>query len=141
MKKVYVNEKWCLGCRLCKYNCAFANSGQKDMVKALKGIKIQPRIKVEQKGDICFAVSCRHCSEPLCVKSCISGAMERIDGVIKVDKDKCVSCYSCVMACPYGAVLPDSQGPVLKCELCTQNGGQPACVAGCPNNAIVFEQK
>lgn len=36
MKRVYVNEKWCLGCHLCEYNCAFANSGCEDMVKALK---------------------------------------------------------------------------------------------------------
>ena len=27
MKRVYVNEEWCLGCHLCEYNCAFANSG------------------------------------------------------------------------------------------------------------------
>ncbi|MEE1172492.1 MAG: 4Fe-4S ferredoxin, partial [Ruminococcus sp.] len=26
MKKIYVNEEWCLGCHLCEYNCAFANS-------------------------------------------------------------------------------------------------------------------
>ena len=29
---------------------------------------------------------------------------------------------------------------VLKCELCTRNGGTPACVEGCPNKAIVFEE-
>ena len=36
MKRVYVNEQWCLGCHLCESNCAFANSGLTDMVKALK---------------------------------------------------------------------------------------------------------
>ena len=35
MKKIYVNEKWCLGCHLCEYYCAFANSGKSDMVKAI----------------------------------------------------------------------------------------------------------
>ena len=40
MKRVYVNEEWCLGCHLCEYNCAFANSGLKDMVLALKDRKI-----------------------------------------------------------------------------------------------------
>ena len=38
MKRVYVNEQWCLGCHLCEYYCAFANSGKSDMVKALKGV-------------------------------------------------------------------------------------------------------
>ena len=34
MKRIYVEEEWCLGCHLCEYNCAFANSGLSDMVKA-----------------------------------------------------------------------------------------------------------
>ena len=61
MKKIYVNEKWCLGCHLCEYYCAFANSGESDMVKALKGIEIHPRIRIEERGNVSFAVSCRHC--------------------------------------------------------------------------------
>ena len=46
MKRIYVNEEWCLGCHLCEYNCAFANSGLKDMAE-LKGKKIFPRIHIE----------------------------------------------------------------------------------------------
>ena len=61
MKRVYVNEEWCLGCHLCEYNCAFANSGVSDMVKALKGKKLFPRIAVDGDNKINFAVSCRHC--------------------------------------------------------------------------------
>lgn len=142
MKRVYVDEKWCLGCHLCEYNCAFANSGKKDMASALKNVRIHPRIRVEEKDGVCFAVSCRHCTEPLCVKACISGAMSIKDGVISVDRDKCVGCLSCVMACPYGAVLPGEEGPVQKCELCLNNScGQPACVAGCPNRAIIYEKR
>ena len=31
---------------------------------------------------------------------------------------------------------------IQKCELCTKNKeGQPACVTGCPNKAIVFEER
>ena len=77
MKKIYVNEEWCLGCHLCEYNCAFANSGQSDMVKALKDKSIFPRLCVEDSGKITYAVSCRHCEDPLCVKSCISGALSK----------------------------------------------------------------
>lgn len=126
MKRVYVDEKWCLGCHLCEYNCAFANSGKKDMASALKNVRIHPRIRVEEKDGVCFAVSCRHCTEPLCVKACISGAMSIKDGVISVDRDKCVGCLSCVMACPYGAVLPGEEGPVQKCELCLNNSCRAA---------------
>ena len=80
MKRIYVNEMWCLGCHLCEYYCAYANSGVKDMVKALKDKQIQARITVEQRGAISFAVNCRHCTEPLCVKSCIGGAITSKDG-------------------------------------------------------------
>lgn len=143
MKRVYVNEKWCLGCHLCEYNCAFANSGETDMVKALQGMKIHPRIQVEGDNQISFAVSCRHCEEPLCVKSCIAGALSVKDGVICCDQNKCVGCFTCVLVCPYGAVMPAPDGKVIqKCELCTNNAsGEPACVKGCPNGAIVFEER
>lgn len=142
MKRVYVNEEWCLGCHLCEYYCAFANSGKDDMVKALKDKKISPRIQIEESRGVSFAVSCRHCEEPLCVKGCITGALTREGGVIRVDRDKCVSCYTCILSCPYGAVMPSDNGVIQKCELCIQNsGGEPVCVKGCPNKAIVFEDR
>ena len=142
MKRVYVNEKWCLGCHLCEYYCAFAATGETDMARALKQVKIHPRIEIEEKDGISFAVSCRHCDEPLCVKACITSALTRTDGVITIDKEKCVSCYTCVLSCPYGAVSPSEDGAVQKCELCVMTAeGTPACVRGCPNGAIVFEER
>ena len=59
MKRIYVKEEWCLGCHLCEYNCAFANSGKPDMTEALKGKPIFPRIHIEEGEKICYAVSCR----------------------------------------------------------------------------------
>lgn len=137
MKKIKVNEKWCLGCHLCEYYCAFANSGIQDMVKALKDMQIKPRLRIEQNDKISFAVSCRHCEDPICVKSCISGALTIKDNVVCIDKQRCIGCYTCVLVCPYGAVLPSEEGAVRKCELCTSHSdSKPACVQGCPNKAI-----
>ena len=155
MKRVYVNEKWCLGCHLCEYYCAFASinsadnsdgNKNRDMARALKDIKINPRIKIEEKDEISFAVSCRHCREPLCVKGCITGALSITDGVIVIDHEKCVSCYTCILSCPYGAVSPSDDGAVQKCELCVKTGAPaaaftPPCVEGCPNGATVFEER
>ncbi len=142
MKRVYVNEEWCLGCRLCEYNCAFANSGISDMVKALKGKKLYPRISVDGDDRINFAVSCRHCTDPICVKSCISGALHIKDGRVCIDKTRCVGCLTCVLVCPYGALSVNENGIAQKCELCLENAcGAPACVKGCPNRAIVYEER
>ena len=142
MKRVYVNEQWCLGCHLCEYNCAFANSGQTNIVKALKGKSIFPRIHVEGEDKITFAVSCRHCEDPMCVKSCISGALSKKDGTVCIDRNKCVGCFTCILVCPYGAMSQDANGAVQKCELCMGNTcGEPACVKGCPNRAIVYEER
>ena len=142
MKRIYVNEKRCIGCHLCEYNCAFANSGKPDMVSALKGKRIYPRIHVEGDEKISYAVSCRHCTDPICVKSCIASALKMEDGVIRADRERCVGCLTCVLVCPYGALAPGEDGIMQKCELCLKNScGEPACVKGCPNAAIVYEER
>jgi len=142
MKRVYVNEEWRLGCHLCEYNCAYANSGLKDMAVALKDKKIFPRIFVEGEDRITFAVSCRHCTDPICVKSCIAGAISQRGGVVRIDQSKCVGCLTCVLVCPYGALAPGDDGIMQKCELCLDNScTTPACVTGCPNRAIVYEER
>ena len=101
MKKIYVKEEWCLGCRLCEYECAYANSGVKNIVLALKDKEIDPNVRVQEDGKTTFAVSCRHCDEPLCVSACISGALTKEEGgAVTVDRTKCVGCGSCIHVCP-----------------------------------------
>ncbi|MBO7390574.1 MAG: 4Fe-4S binding protein [Clostridia bacterium] len=143
MKRIYVKEEWCLGCHLCEYECAYANSGINNIVLALKDKEIDPNVKVLSDGKITFAVSCRHCEEPLCISACISGALAKDEtGTVTVDKSKCVGCGSCVMVCPYGAVRITKEGTANKCQLCMNNTfGEPLCVRKCPNGAIVYEEK
>ena len=149
---------------MCEYYCAFANGSEPELYKAFRlGRNAVPRIKVEDGNGINFAVQCRHCDDPLCMKNCIAGAISKVDGVVKIDHEKCVGCYTCVLSCPYGCVVADGGHSASKCELCTrnagsiadeaksaqggaqtsfvQNGGTPACVKGCINGAIVFEER
>lgn len=148
MKRIYVNEQWCLGCHLCEYECMYANSGLDEMfkLKGKAGKDILPRIQVEgdEKSPIHFAVNCRHCSGTACVNGCIAGALTKTDdGMVVIDKDKCVGCFTCVLLCPFGAIMPAADGKAAqKCMLCTDNlQGEPNCVKHCPNNAIVYEER
>lgn len=147
MKRVYVNEDRCLGCHLCEFYCAYANSDEPDMIKAFKLERAAtPRIRVEEGDGYSFAVQCRHCHDPLCVKNCITGALSvSAEGVVSIDKKRCVGCYTCVLSCPYGCITADTKNDgrtVTKCELCTKNQvGEPACVKNCINGAIVYEER
>ena len=142
MKKIIVREQWCLGCHLCEYFCAFANSGSDDMVKALQNKPIHPRLIVEGDQQVRFAVNCRHCEKPLCAAGCIAGALHKEPGgAVLIDQEKCVGCGTCILLCPYGAIMPSGTGVAQKCALCLDNAfGEPLCVQHCPNRAIVLEE-
>lgn len=148
MKRIYVNESRCIGCRLCEWECVFANSGLDAMfkLKDLAAENFAPRIRVEggENAELNFAVNCRHCEKAICVQSCIAGALSKTgEGMVVIDDKKCVGCFTCVLVCPFGAIMPRADGKAAqKCMLCTDNiKGEPNCVKYCPNGAIVFEER
>ena len=112
------------------------------MIKAFKreSPRALPLIRVERKGELSFAVQCRHCAEPWCTYFCLTGAMrrDRVTGIVDVDRDKCMGCWTCIVACPYGALTRDTSGKVVaKCDLCPEQD-VPVCVANCPNEALLL---
>jgi len=61
-------------------------------------------------------------------------------GLVTHDGEKCMGCWTCMMVCPYGAVKMDVSGKVIvKCDLCS-GLDVPACVANCPNGALVCNE-
>jgi len=100
-------------------------------------------------------VMCQHCASPPCVDVCPTGAsFKRADGIVLVDRHRCIGCRYCVMACPYKARsfvhepladqrpdVPRGKGCVEGCTLCVHRidkGRAPACADSCPKQAIVF---
>ncbi len=98
---------------------------------------------------------CQHCAHPPCVDVCPTGAsMKRDDGIVLVDKHRCIGCRYCMMACPYKArsfihedlhgqktESPRGKGTVESCNLCVHRVDQgkiPACAEACPEKAILF---
>jgi carbon-monoxide dehydrogenase iron sulfur subunit len=142
MKRVYAREEVCMGCGLCEVHCAVQHSASRDIVKAFKRERPRAtsRVRVERQGHISFALQCRHCPEPLCAYSCLTGALSKRGPIVEHDESRCIGCWTCVAVCPYGALKVDlSAGKVQgKCDLCP-GLDTPACVNNCPNEALVYE--
>ncbi len=104
---------------------------------------------------------CNHCANPPCTRVCPTQATwkRESDGIVMMDWHRCIGCRYCMAACPYGsrsfnwqdprpaiaAINPDfptrTMGVVEKCNFCEERlgrGEQPACVASCPEKALVF---
>jgi len=144
MKRIYIREEYCMGCRLCEIHCLVQHSKSKEIIKAYKGEypKPQPRLIVEEKGHLSFALQCRHCEDAPCLGACITGAMHRDKdtGAILCDENKCVGCWMCIMVCPFGVILRsrDAKKVASKCDLCLGEE-VPICVKNCPNEALLLQ--
>ncbi|MBI5359658.1 MAG: 4Fe-4S dicluster domain-containing protein [Planctomycetes bacterium] len=80
---------------------------------------------------------CLHCDDAPCLEACISGAMRRDKktGLVNVDREQCVGCWSCIMACPFGVITRGSHA--MKCDGCPELP-EPACAASCKPEALAF---
>jgi len=142
MKKIVFNEEYCMGCHLCEVHCIVQHSQYEDIVKAFKkeAPVIVARVAVEESKPSFLSVRCQHCDEPVCAYYCITGALKKEpgSGVITLDDEKCIGCWTCLLACPIGAVNRDeNRKKAVKCDLC--NGEEiPACIANCPNEALEY---
>jgi carbon-monoxide dehydrogenase iron sulfur subunit len=149
MKRIYIREEYCINCRLCEVHCIVQNSKTKNIIKAYKGEypKPLPRVVVEEKGYLSFALQCRHCEDAPCLEACMTGAVHRDPATraILCDEDRCVGCWMCIMVCPTGSIRQNTNhvgttGRIAsKCDLC-YGAGIPACVAHCPNEALTYEE-
>ena len=83
---------------------------------------------------------CNQCENPACVQVCPVGATyQTLDGVVLVDREWCIGCGYCIMACPYGVRFFHPVHRVAdKCTFCyhrISKGMETACVQACPFGA------
>jgi molybdopterin-containing oxidoreductase family iron-sulfur binding subunit len=118
------------------------------------------KLKDKQTGRINRLIMlCQHCEFPPCVDVCPTNAsFKRADGIVLVDRHRCIGCRYCMMACPYKArsfihealqdqaeVAPRGKGCVESCTLCVHRVDAgvltTACQEACQkegHNAILF---
>ncbi len=101
------------------------------------------------------ANACMHCTDPVCMIGCPTGAIHRSAraGMVVINDETCIGCATCANSCPYNNIRmveirdvsgnpliePKNQRPILKatkCDLCAGQLGGPACVRACPHDAL-----
>lgn len=156
----------CIGCNACAVACKQENS--------LPGGVFFTKTLSEEIGEfpratrVYIPTLCNHCEDAPCERVCPTGATyTREDGIVLVDKEKCIGCGSCIVACPYdqrtrlepemlesglfgnGELTPFEKsgyerwtaGTAVKCTFCHERvdaGLDPACVVTCPTEARIF---
>jgi Fe-S-cluster-containing dehydrogenase component len=134
----------CTGCDECVKACASTHDGTPRFVRT-----------GPQFGPLMFAHACMHCTDPVCMIGCPTGAIARNQetGVISINPNTCIGCKTCSESCPYdnivmiqvrdnkgrAAVDKKTQLPILqasKCDLCQKLTTGPSCQNACPHEAL-----
>lgn len=152
-----VDLRKCDGCEHCTKAC----QDEHHLAKDQKWINVY-RIMSADGETHPMPRLCMHCENAPCLKVCPVGAtFKNPEGVVLVNQQTCIGCRTCMAACPYEAryfnwqepppapktlmqsmpefPVPQLKGTVGKCILCvhnTQTGKLPACVEGCPMEAL-----
>ncbi|GGI80249.1 4Fe-4S dicluster domain-containing protein [Shewanella gelidii] len=146
MKKRYVmihDENRCIGCQACNVACRSENSVPEGVTR----LQVRVEGPFGEAPDLHFKyhrVSCQQCENAPCVTVCPTGAAYFDDnGIVTINKDKCVGCMYCVAACPYKVRFMNPETKAAdKCNFCKDTrlarGEDPACVSVCPTDALTF---
>ena len=146
-----IDEHLCIRCGNCVDACrAVHDDGQARL--SLTGIKFY---------NLLAPNSCWQCENPLCMLDCPPDAIARdARGEVYI-KSNCIGCGNCERNCPYDNIFMVHKTPqksifgwiasmfhkeeesevdqtvAVKCDLCREIDGGPACVRHCPTGAAI----
>ena len=141
-----IDQTRCVGCDACVEACADTHGGTPRFVR-----------QGPSSGGFAIANACMHCEEAPCLVNCPTDAIFRkFSGEVVVSEVLCVGCGTCAAACPYDNIrlvenvediesievgsgrdeLQYSTPVAMKCDLCIDERGGPACVRACPHDAL-----
>ena len=154
-----IDQDACVRCGHCAWSCASAHDdGVSRLVR--RGDKIVTG-EAAAAASLLLPNSCQHCENPACMIDCPTGAIGRDPrGEVFIREDLCIGCGNCAKGCPWdnvqmapraakrslplvamiakpaAPVAPRSELVAVKCDLCSDVDGGPACVRSCPTEAI-----
>lgn len=138
-----INLDRCVGCDDCVRACATAHHNNPRFTR--HGFTYENAMIVN---------ACMHCTDPVCLIGCPTGAIHRQEGTgsVVIDDSTCIGCATCANSCPYnnikmvdirdetGDFVLDRDGHAIaratKCDLCSDQLTGPACVQACPHDAL-----
>ncbi len=155
----------CIGCRRCEAACNEANGmpapekpfddlsvleqGRRTTAEAYTVVnRFLPEGRPQKP--VFVKTQCNHCLEPACASACFVKALKKDkSGAVVYDESLCVGCRYCMIACPFNIPAYEYNDPltpaVTKCTMCfttrLQQGKKPACVEGCPKEALIFDER
>jgi CRP-like cAMP-binding protein/thioredoxin reductase/Fe-S-cluster-containing hydrogenase component 2 len=146
-----IDEHKCIRCGNCVDACEGVHAdGQARL--SLTGIKFY---------NLLAPNSCWQCENPLCMLDCPPDAIQRDPRGEVYIKSNCIGCGNCERNCPYGNIFMVHKEPkkslfswvsalfkgtskqeveqtvAVKCDLCREIKGGPACVRSCPTGAAI----
>lgn len=133
----------CSGCKACVSACVSLNGLDPGETWRSVGLLIGGG-GTEPVWQQHVTTACHHCLEPACLAGCPVDAYEKdpVTGIVSHLDDQCIGCRYCMLTCPYEVPSYNSRlGVVRKCDMCTDRlavGEAPACVQGCPTDAIAI---
>jgi len=127
-----IDEGLCIGCDTCERACAATHGGTSRLDR--EAGPTYARLHVP--------TSCRHCEDPHCMTDCPPDAIRRAPNGEVYIRDNCIGCGNCEKNCPYGVIqmaAREEKGPkkAVKCDMCKDLSGGPACVRACPTGAAI----
>jgi CRP-like cAMP-binding protein/thioredoxin reductase/Fe-S-cluster-containing hydrogenase component 2 len=145
-----IDEHRCIRCGNCVSSCEGVHADGQARI-SLTGIKLY---------NLLAPNSCWQCENPLCMLDCPPDAIVRDPRGEVYIKSNCIGCGNCERNCPYDNIFMVHKEPkkslfswvaalftkekhdveqtmAVKCDLCREISGGPACVRGCPTGAAI----
>ena len=146
---IVIDLNKCIRCRTCMVACKIQNNIPPKARDRGEHYRMRPVEWEEgiypQVRRIFIPVLCMHCDKPACMESCPAEAIsKRPDGLVVINKEKCVACGTCNEACPYG--VPFLMEKADKCDFCAaarldRGEKEPYCARSCVGEAMIFDHR